>query len=109
MSVTDANPPHPTFVDDYVLHQVDNEWLEAAVKPKQFIIHLNTNLVILQTKDDGDQLSSIEVHDIVCHIADAVLAGGIRRAALISLFSVSLAYLACLYPNLLKIKNGLNF
>ena len=37
MSVTDANPPHPTFVDDYVLHQVDNEWLEAAVKPKQFI------------------------------------------------------------------------
>jgi ribonucleoside-triphosphate reductase len=32
-------------------------------------------------------LSAIEVHDIVCHIADAVLAGGIRRAALISLFS----------------------
>ena len=27
------------------------------------------------------------MHDIVCHIADAVLAGGIRRAALISLFS----------------------
>jgi ribonucleoside-diphosphate reductase alpha chain len=32
-------------------------------------------------------LEPIEVHDIVCHIADAVLAGGIRRAALISLFS----------------------
>ena len=32
-------------------------------------------------------LSTLEVHDIVCHIADAVLAGGIRRAALISLFS----------------------
>tara|TARA_B100000900_G_scaffold414612_1_gene441753 strand:- start:366 stop:2222 length:1857 start_codon:yes stop_codon:yes gene_type:complete len=42
---------------------------------------------ILDSKDEGDQLSSIEVHDIVCHIADAVLAGGIRRAALISLFS----------------------
>ncbi len=42
---------------------------------------------ILQGKEDGDQLSTIEVHDIVCHIADAVLAGGIRRAALISLFS----------------------
>ena len=27
------------------------------------------------------------MHDIVCYIADAVLAGGIRRAALISLFS----------------------
>ena len=42
---------------------------------------------ILDAKQDGDKLKSIEVHDIVCHIADAVLAGGIRRAALISLFS----------------------
>jgi len=42
---------------------------------------------ILDSKQDGDRLKSIEVHDIICHIADAVLAGGIRRAALISLFS----------------------
>jgi ribonucleoside-diphosphate reductase alpha chain len=42
---------------------------------------------VLDAKSDGEKLSSIEVHDIVCHIADAVLAGGIRRAALISLFS----------------------
>ena len=42
---------------------------------------------ILDTKEDGDKLTTIEVHDMVCHIADAVLAGGIRRAALISLFS----------------------
>jgi ribonucleoside-triphosphate reductase len=42
---------------------------------------------LLSDKNDGDNLSSIEVHDIICHIADAVLAGGIRRAALISLFS----------------------
>jgi ribonucleoside-triphosphate reductase (thioredoxin) len=44
---------------------------------------------ILDNKADGDQLTSLEVHDIVCHIADAVLAGGIRRAALISLFSAT--------------------
>jgi ribonucleoside-diphosphate reductase alpha chain len=44
---------------------------------------------VLAEKQDGDKLSAIEVHDIVCHIADAVLAGGIRRAALISLFSAS--------------------
>ena len=44
---------------------------------------------ILNEKEDGEQLEPIEVHDIVCHIADAVLAGGIRRAALISLFSAS--------------------
>ena len=42
---------------------------------------------ILDTKQNGEKLSPIEVHDIVCHVADAVLAGGIRRAALISLFS----------------------
>lgn len=42
---------------------------------------------ILDRKQNGEKLTCIEVHDIVCHIADAVLAGGIRRAALISLFS----------------------
>jgi ribonucleoside-diphosphate reductase alpha chain len=42
---------------------------------------------ILDAKQEGNKLSTLEVHDIVCHIADAVLAGGIRRAALISLFS----------------------
>jgi len=42
---------------------------------------------MLDAKRDGEKLTTIEVHDIVCHIADAVLAGGIRRAALISLFS----------------------
>jgi len=42
---------------------------------------------ILDSKEDGSKLTTIEVHDMVCHIADAVLSGGIRRAALISLFS----------------------
>jgi ribonucleoside-diphosphate reductase alpha chain len=42
---------------------------------------------MLDQKEDGDQLTTVEVHDMVCHIADAVLAGGIRRAALIALFS----------------------
>ena len=32
---------------------------------------------LLSQKDDGDQLSSLEVHDIVCHVADAVLAGAL--------------------------------
>ena len=42
---------------------------------------------LLESKENGDKLRPIEVHDIICHIADSVLAGGIRRAALISLFS----------------------
>lgn len=35
----------------------------------------------------GRNLRPIEAHDMMCMIADAVLAGGIRRAALICLFS----------------------
>jgi len=42
---------------------------------------------ILQTKEDGSQLTTLECHDIMCHLADAVTAGGNRRAALIALFS----------------------
>ena len=42
---------------------------------------------ILEQKETGQYLTTLETHDIVCHIADAVLAGGIRRAALISLFN----------------------
>jgi ribonucleoside-diphosphate reductase alpha chain len=37
-------------------------------------------------KSKDRKLTSLEVHDIICIIADCVLAGGIRRAALISLF-----------------------
>tara|TARA_R110001592_G_scaffold120922_2_gene325881 strand:+ start:297 stop:2249 length:1953 start_codon:yes stop_codon:yes gene_type:complete len=43
---------------------------------------------VLDRKEDGGQLTSLEAHDIICHIADAVLSGGIRRAALISLFDL---------------------
>ncbi len=42
---------------------------------------------MFEAKENGDKLTTIEAHDMICHIADAVLAGGIRRAALISLFS----------------------
>ena len=51
---------------------------------------------ILREKEDRSKLTDIECHDIQCHIADAVLAGGIRRAAMISLFDLdSTAMLNC--------------
>jgi ribonucleoside-diphosphate reductase alpha chain len=51
---------------------------------------------ILREKEDRSRLTDIECHDIQCHIADAVLAGGIRRAAMISLFDLdSTAMLNC--------------
>ena len=43
---------------------------------------------ILDRKQNGENLSTLEVHDIMCYIADAVLAGGIRRSAMIALFNI---------------------
>jgi len=55
---------------------------------------------VLDRKKDGEQLRSIEVHDIVCYIADAVLAGGIRRSACIALFTIDDEdMLTCKYGN----------
>ena len=51
---------------------------------------------IMDSLKDGDYLSTVQAHDVICHIADSVLAGGIRRAALISLFSSDdIAMIAC--------------
>ena len=50
---------------------------------------LNKMQTILDSKTDGEKLTPLECHDILCQIADAVLAGGIRRSALISLFSIA--------------------
>jgi ribonucleoside-triphosphate reductase len=51
---------------------------------KLCIAHLTA---ILDRKVDGEKLSPLQCHDMMCHIANAVLAGGIRRSAMISLFS----------------------
>lgn len=44
---------------------------------------------ILREKEENSKLTPLECHDIQCHIADAVLAGGIRRAAMIALFDIN--------------------
>ena len=49
------------------------------------LVHVKS---ILDRKNDGEKLTSVECHDIICHLADAVLSGGIRRAALIALFNL---------------------
>lgn len=45
--------------------------------------------VNLFTKAAGRKLHDIEVHDLVCKIADIVVVGGVRRSALISLGDLS--------------------
>ena len=58
-----------------------------APGPEPLRICLTKIESLLNTKENGSKLTPLEVHRINCFIADAVLAGGIRRAALISLFS----------------------
>lgn len=48
------------------------------------IAHVQT---ILDRKEEGERLTPLECHDILCHIANSVLSGGIRRSAMIALFS----------------------
>ena len=49
--------------------------------------HCLTKLTEILTQSVGRRLKPVECHDMLCVIADAVLTGGIRRAAMISLFS----------------------
>jgi ribonucleoside-diphosphate reductase alpha chain len=58
----------------------------VAPGPEPLKICLAHIEAILERKKDGEKLTSLECHDILCHIANAVLAGGIRRSAMIALF-----------------------
>jgi ribonucleoside-diphosphate reductase alpha chain len=67
-----------------------------APGPEPLRIALVKIEAILKSKEENSKLTDIECHDIQCHIADAVLAGGIRRAAMISLFDLdSEAMISC--------------
>ena len=59
-----------------------------APGPEPLKIALVHVKAVLDRKNDGEKLTSVECHDIICHLADAVLSGGIRRAALIALFNL---------------------
>jgi ribonucleoside-triphosphate reductase len=58
-----------------------------APGPEPLKICLTHIDAVMERKQDGEKLSPLECHDIMCHIANSVLAGGIRRSAMISLFS----------------------
>lgn len=55
-------------------------------EPLKICVSKITSIFDNALSEGRNRLKNIEIHDICCHIADAVLAGGIRRAALISLF-----------------------
>lgn len=58
-----------------------------APGPEPLKIALTHIEAIFERKNNGDKLRPIDCHDIMCHLADAVLSGGIRRSAMIALFS----------------------
>jgi len=58
-----------------------------APGPEPLKLCLTHVQAILDRKQEGEKLSPLECHDILCHIANSVLAGGIRRSAMIALFS----------------------
>ena len=57
-----------------------------APGPEPLKLCLTHVQAVLDRKHEGEKLSPLECHDILCHIANSVLAGGIRRSAMISLF-----------------------
>lgn len=57
-----------------------------GAKPLKDCIHNMKG--ILDAKNSGDKLTSVECHDLICFISEAVLSGGIRRAACAALFSL---------------------
>lgn len=88
------------LVDAYFNGAIRPDYDFSAVRPKgSYLVttgakapgpeplrHMLTQVDRALASAIGRKLRPIEVHDIVCLIADCVLAGGIRRAALISLF-----------------------
>lgn len=71
-----------------------------APGPEPLRICLEKITKLLDTKENGSKLRPIECHKIMCYIANAVLAGGIRRAAMIALFSFDdEEMLTCKYGN----------
>jgi len=58
----------------------------SGPEPLTELFHFTINLF---KKAAGRKMSSLEAHDLVCKIADIVVVGGVRRAALISLSNLS--------------------
>lgn len=52
---------------------------------------LKTSLTVIEKiikSKQGRKLSSLDVHDIMCHIAKCIVSGGVRRAAMIAIFDL---------------------
>ena len=58
----------------------------SGPEPYERLVRFTINMF---NKAKGRKLKSIEVHDLVCQIAEVIICGGVRRSALISLSDLS--------------------
>ncbi len=79
--------PKPRFsFDDIRPKGADLSSGGKAPGPEPLAQALERSEEVLARKKPGEKLTPLECHDIICHIANAVLAGGIRRSAMMALF-----------------------
>lgn len=62
---------------------IDRKFMAPGPQP---LIKAHQHIIDIFKISEGRKLKSIEIHDIICHIADSVVAGGVRRSAMIALF-----------------------
>lgn len=62
---------------------IDNKFIAPGPRP---LARAHSRIRKIMRGAEGRKLKSIEIHDILCHIADGVVSGGVRRSAMIALF-----------------------
>lgn len=65
---------------------IAGEFLAPGPKGLEKSIILLEKLLLFKINNNDNKLTSLDCHDIICILSDAVLSGGVRRSALISLF-----------------------
>ena len=62
---------------------IDGKFVAPGPAP---IMKTHENIRKVMNAAQGRKLTSIEIHDIICFIAESVVSGGVRRSAMIALF-----------------------
>lgn len=62
---------------------IDGKFVAPGPEP---LIKAHDNIKKIMKLAQGRKLKSIEIHDIICFIAESVVSGGVRRSAMIALF-----------------------
>lgn len=58
-----------------------------GAEPLKNAIQRIRTILNIALENNQEKLTTLQVHDIICHASDAVLSGGVRRSAMLSLFS----------------------